>query len=191
VVSSDYSAGHLPHIFARDQWYPYPSISQVLVYPRTSRPKSTGISPALRSCGGDHPRSFFQLSVPGSWHPWLSVSFTLSQVFPRLILKGSTDPRLTPLDFLPFVHQTPVFIPPWSPQANSRKEFHDQVWKVFSTYDVVHWIPATGPLARFTNLSPQTFDLVVNLKCGLCSDKDILVLPWHYPKDSWPRNSLA
>ena len=64
-------------------------------------------------------------------------------MIPRLSLQGSTVPRQMTLDFLHFVHQTPVHITPISPQANSRKE---QVWEVFLAYDTVHWIPTTGSL---------------------------------------------
>ncbi len=71
-------------------------------------------------------------------------------MFPRLFLKGSTDPRQTPLDFLHVVHQTPVRIPPSVTSTNSRRKFHEKVWEVFSTYGTVPWIPFTGPLARFT-----------------------------------------
>ncbi len=75
----------------------------------------------------------------------------LIQMWPlRLSSKCSTDPRQTSWDLLHVVHQTPTRIPPSSPQANSRQEFNEQVWEVFSTYDTVHWIPTLGSLGRFT-----------------------------------------
>ncbi len=60
------------------------------------------------------------------------------------------------LDFLHFVHQTPVRITPISPKANSRKKFNEHVWEIFLEYDVVHWLPTTGFLERFTTSKQDT-----------------------------------
>ena len=81
-----------------------------------------------------------------------STSSPFSQGIPRLVIRFSTELRQIPFDFLSSDHQNPVRIPPSRPQANSRKEFNDHLplWEVFSTYDVVNWIPTTVPLSRVT-----------------------------------------
>jgi hypothetical protein len=116
------------------------------------------------------------------WFPLdvFSKLSSLSQVIPRLPLQGSTVPRQMTWDFLHMVHQTPVRITPICPQANSWKEFNEQVWEVFLTYDTVHWIPTTGPLARFTtkyNTHSKLFQFVtqVSVQDLICR---ILELPY-------------
>ncbi len=80
----------------------------------------------------------------------------------RLHLQGSTDstvPRQMTLDFLHFFHQTPVRITLISPQTNSRKEFNEQVWEVFLTYDVdqlQEFSLRNLPVDSFTSAAPRS-----------------------------------
>ena len=93
-------------------------------------------------------------------------------MFPRFPLQVSTDPRQAPLDFLHVVHQTPVRIPPSSPQVNSRKEFNEHEWEVCLEYDAVHCIPKlTGYLANESGPVPLVLDDKGTLPTGHTNGK--------------------
>ena len=96
-----------------------------------------------------------------------------SQVLPRLTIRFDTEPRQMSFDFLSSAAQNPVHVPPSSLQVYSRKEFNDQLWEVFSTHEMVNWIPTQVPFQGY----PRSVTDIHHLLFQFVSQGNVLVLP--------------